>query len=67
MNTISPKTDHFGRYAATAVLDMEEIDSIITRAIENWTIDISEETYSTKLILSAMRVLTGGDARRGHY
>ena len=67
LNIISLKTDHFGRYVTAAVLDMEEIDPMITQAIGNWDTDRFWEVHSTKLPLLVMCDLAGGDLRRGHY
>lgn len=67
LSIVSPKTEHFGRYCASAILDMEEVDPTIARAIGNWAIDTFGEVYSSKLPLPAMRVLAGGDTRRGYY
>ena len=67
LSIVSPKTEHFGRYCASALLDMEEVDPTIARAIGNWAIDTFGEVYSSKLPLPAIRVLAGGDTRRGFY
>ena len=64
---VSPKTEHFGRYCASAILDMEEVDPTIARAIGNWAIDTFGEVYSSKLPLPAMRVLAGGVSKTGFY
>ena len=64
---ILPKTDYFGGYIATAILDMDEVDPMIARAIGNWSRDTLGEVYSTKLTFEAISVLAGGDIRRGHY
>ena len=67
LGIVSPKTEHFGRYCASALLDMEEVDPTIARAIGNWAIDTFGEVYSSKLPLPAMRVLAGGETRKGYY
>ena len=46
LGIVSPKTEHFGRYCASALLDMEEVDPNIARAIGNWAIDTFGEVYS---------------------
>ena len=60
LGIVSPRTEHFGRYCASAILDMEEVDPTIVRALGNWAIDTFGEVYSSKLPLPAMRVLAGG-------
>ena len=67
LDMVLQKKYHFGRYIAAAVLDMEEVDPMISRAIGNRAIDTFGEVYSTKLPFSAMRVLARGDTRRGNY
>ena len=67
LGIVSPKIGHLGRYCASALLDMEEVDPTIARAIGNWAIDTFGEMYSSKLPLPAMRVLAGGDTRKGFY
>ena len=64
LGIVSPKTEHFGRYCASAILDMEEVDPTIVRALGNWAIDAFGEVYSSKFPLPAMRVLAGGDTGR---
>ena len=49
------------------MLDMEEVDPTIARAIGNWAIDTFGEVYRSKIPLPAMRVLAGGETRRGYY
>ena len=35
LGIVSPKTEHFGRYHASTILDMEEVDPTIARATKN--------------------------------
>ena len=49
LNMISPKIYHFGRYVASAVLDMKEADPMMARAIMNWPTDTFGEDHSKKL------------------
>ena len=67
LGIVSPKTENFGRYCASALLDMEEVDSTIARAIGNQVIDTFGKVYSSKLPLPAMRFLVGGDTRKCYY
>ena len=60
LGIVSPKTEHFSRYCASTILDMEEVDPTTVRAIGNWAIDTFGEVYSSKLPLPAVRVLAGG-------
>ena len=45
---ILPKIDHFGRYVAAAVFDMEEVDPMIVQAIGNCAIYIYIERCIVK-------------------
>ena len=47
LNMVSPKKDHFGIYVPAAVLDMEEVDTMIVRAIGNWAIDMDRFTVQS--------------------
>ena len=58
---------HFGRKVASSGMDLEEVNEGDKRAIGNWSTDVFGQTYSSKLPLAAMRVLSGGDTRRGFY
>ena len=65
LGIVSPKIGHFGRYCASAILDMEQVDPTIARAIR--TNDTFGEVYSSKLPLPAMRILVDGETRRDFY
>ena len=58
---------HFGRKVASSGMDLEEVNEGDKRAIGNWSTDVFGQTYSSKLPLAAMRVLSGSDTRRGFY
>ena len=35
LGIVSPKTEHFGRYCASEILDMKEIDPTVVKSIDN--------------------------------
>ena len=58
---------HLGRGIAPGVLEMEEVGGLDKRALGNWATDVFGSHYDTKLPLSAMRAMSGHDARRGYF
>ena len=58
---------HFGRVTGPAQCDLEEVNAIDTRALENWQTDNFGNSYSTQLPLAAMRVMAGHDKRQGFH
>ena len=58
---------HLGRGIAPGVLEMEEVGGLDKRALGNWATDVFGSHYDMKLPLSAMRAMSGHDARREYF
>ena len=67
LNMVLSKKYHSIIYVNAAILDMEEVDPMIARAISNWVVDTFGGVYSKNLPFPAVRVLAGGNTRRSHY
>ena len=67
LGIVCPKIEHFGRYCASEILDMEEFDRTIDRDIGNWAIDTFGEVYNSTLPLPSICGLAGRDTRRDFF
>ena len=58
---------HFRRKTTAAVLDHDEVSELDRRELDNWSIDVFGEVYSSKLPLAAMRAMAGFDKKSGMH
>ena len=62
-----PKIKHIGRNTAPVIMYMAEVDGVDQQNIGNWSNDVFDGVYSTKLPLGAMCALAEIDKRRGYF
>jgi hypothetical protein len=58
---------HFGRCCGSALLELQEVDNAVTRALGNWLENIQEMHCSMKIGWEALRVAAGFPKERGTY
>jgi hypothetical protein len=66
LQIISNHTGHWGRVAAPAALEQEELDHSLIRILGNWDPTTQEQRYSSRIPTKALRVMAGYKEKEPH-
>ena len=60
-------TAHFGRSCAPVLLEFAEVLTSVIKELGNWSLDVFEKHYASKMAWEALRAAAGFRKERGHY